>query len=246
MFSKQKMFIFVFLMGLIVSIFPTNSAYAVRPNMPTAAEVRINDIEGNPIVFGKKYILYTDRYNSNNKFGLSYESWNGTHYPIAYKTSDYYGTHKIRKGNIDYYGTPVIFSHIDNRNGGTSGPGRGGRLIKNNDQVSMYMPAINKYIKAPNRGWLSFTSNRTEASYMTVEKTGSNKLRLQTGSADFYYDRMGQPTDSHNANQQNSYYNVKTYFVLQSSDLAGSDANKYWGESWRFPSWNYYFVPVEG
>lgn len=245
MFHKQRIFIFVFVMGLIIFIFPTNYSHAASSTMPTREDVRINDIEGNPIVFGKKYILYTDRFDSNNKFGLSYERHGRTHYPISYKTADYYGTHKIRKGNIDYYGTPVIFSHIDNRNGAPSGPGRGGRLITNNAQVSMYMPAINKYIKAPNRGFISFTSNRTEASYMTVEKTGSNKLRLQTGTADFYHDRMGLPTDWHNANQQNSFYNVKTYFVLQSSDLAGSNPSKYWGESWRFPSWNYYFVPVE-
>ncbi|PEL80007.1 hypothetical protein [Bacillus wiedmannii] len=245
MFSKQKIFIFVFLVGLIVSIFPIHSTYATTSNMPTREDVRINDIEGNPIVFGKKYILYTDRYDSNNKFGLSYESFGRTHYAISYKTKDYYGTHKIRKGNIDYYGTPVIFSHLDSQSGSNGPSPGGGRLITNNDKVSMYMPAINKYIKAPDRGWISFTSNRTEASYMTVEKTGSNKLRLQTGFADFYHDSMGQPTDWYNANQQNSYYNVKTYFVLQPSDQAGSHANKYWGESWRFPSWNYYFVPVE-
>ena len=246
MFSKQKIFAFVFLMGLIISIFPTNSAYAATRNMLTREDVRINDIDGNPIVFGKKYILYTDRYDSNNKFGLSYESWSGNHYPISYKTKDYYGTHKITKGNVDYYGTPVIFSHLDSPTG-TNGPGPtgGGRLITNNDQVAMYMPAINKYIKTPNRGWISFTSNRTEASYMTVEKTGSNKIRLQTGTADFCYDSRAQPDDCIIENQQNSYYNVKTYFTLQPSDLAGSDANKYWGQSWRFPSWNYYFVPVE-
>ena len=109
MFSKQKMFIFVFLMSLIVSIFPSNSAFAATPNILTAEEVRINDIEGNPIVFGKKYILYTDRYDSNNKFGLSYERSGRTHYPIAYKIKD-------------YYGTPVIFSHLDSRSG-TNGPG---------------------------------------------------------------------------------------------------------------------------
>ncbi|PHE88775.1 hypothetical protein COF80_04245 [Bacillus toyonensis] len=246
MFSKQKRFAFVCLMSLIAAIIPTYSAYAATPNMPTREDVRINDIEGNPIIFGKKYILYTDRYDSNNKFGLSYENSGYTYYPISYKTKDYYGTHKIRKGDIDYYGTPVIFSHVDNRNGGTSGPNPGGgRLITNNDQVSIYMPTINQYIKAPNRGWISFTSNRTEASYMTVEKTGSNKIRLQTGTADFYHDRMGQPTDWHNAHPENSYYNVKTYFTLQTSDLAGSDNNKYWGQSWRFPTWNYYFVPVE-
>ena len=249
MFSKQKIFIFVFLMGLIVSIFPTNSAYAARPNMPTRDEVMIRDIEGNAIVAGKKYILYTDRYDSNNKFGLSYESSARTHYPIAYKTQNYYGTHKIRRGNIDYYGTPVIFSHLGNQSG-SSGPGPTGgtgRLIQNNDEVSMYMPAINKYIKAPNRGWISFTSNQRDASYMKVEKTGSNKLRLQTGTADFHHSSRGEPADSYwpSANEQNSYYNVKTYFVLQPSDQVGSDPNKYWGESWRFPSWNYYFVPAE-
>ena len=109
------------------------------------------------------------------------------------------------------------------------------------------MPTINKYIKAPYRGWISFTSSQRDASYMTVEKTGSNKLRLQTGTADFHHDSIEQPSDSYwpIANEQNSYNNAKTDFTLQPSDQVGSDNNKYWGQSWRFPSWNYYFVPVE-
>ncbi|WP_179879345.1 hypothetical protein [Bacillus cereus] len=52
-------------------------------------------------------------------------------------------------------------------------------------------------------------------------------MRLQTGFANFYHDKMGQPTDWYTADQQNSYYNVKTYFVLQPSDQVGSDNDKY-------------------
>ncbi|WP_179879344.1 hypothetical protein [Bacillus cereus] len=58
MLKKQK--IFIFFTGLIASIIPTNSTHAAGAIIPTRDEIRINDIEGNPIVFGKKYILYTD------------------------------------------------------------------------------------------------------------------------------------------------------------------------------------------
>ncbi|CAH2466023.1 MULTISPECIES: hypothetical protein [Bacillus cereus group] len=239
MFNKRKIFILVFLITLIVSVFPISSTYAAR-QIP-----RINDwvmdSKGKPIVAGKKYILLTDQNYGGPNFGLSYETSARTHYPIVYTQKKYYDP-PIKIENIDYYGTPVIFYLKDGNN---ANPAAGNRRIGNTDKISMYMTGINKYIKAPDRGWISFTSNKNDASFMTVEKTGPNKVRLHTGKADFYHDAQGKHTDWYGANDKNSYKDADTYFTVQQSFLAGSDNNKMWGLSWRYPTYNYYFVPVE-
>ncbi|MEH6889539.1 hypothetical protein V7024_07370 [Bacillus sp. JJ864] len=251
MFVKRKLPILTFLLflfSLIVTVFPTNSAYAAEDN-------RILDIYGDPVKTSKDYIMvhkFIDGYLiknrvapvGQNRLGLTYEKYAGWHYAIQYKNKSYYGTaetHKDTKGN-EYYGTPINFEAPD----GVESDG----YIRHNTPVTMSMwiggtaeaGGIKKYINAGNRGWIYFSDQ--SKSTLTVYEQNAKEIYLITGKTDYLRDKMGRPCDWYSADPQNSEYGVATYFELVTSEQPFSNQDKKWGSSEKPFICGYELVPL--
>ncbi|MCX2826120.1 hypothetical protein COM13_24495 [Bacillus pseudomycoides] len=255
MFMKRKLPILTFLaliFSLIVTVFPTNSAYA-------AEDDRILDIYGDPITTNKDYIII-DKYLRDpkvplskriapvgyNRLGVTYEKFAGWHYVIQYKKSSYYGAaelHKDTKGN-EYYGTPINFEAP----AGVEGDG----YVRNNTPITMSMwiggpnadaGGIKKYVNAGNRSWIYFSDQ--SRSNFTVKKVNSKEINLVAGKTDYLRDKLGRPTDWYNADEKQSSYGVTTVFQLNTSDQPFADQNKEWGRSAPENYAGYELVPLQ-
>ncbi|PFK29896.1 hypothetical protein COI93_22885 [Bacillus cereus] len=254
MFMKRKLPILTFLafiFSLIVTVFPTNSAYA-------AEDDRILDIYGDPITTNKNYIL-VDKYLwvtgipfekrvapvGQNRLGITYEKFAGWHYVIQYKNSSYYDAaekHKDIKGN-EYYGTPINFEVPS----GVESDG----YIRNNTPITMSMwiggpnadaGGTKKYVNAGNRSWIYFSDQSRSA--LTVKKKNSKEIDLVTGKTDYLRDKLGRPTDWYNADSQQSSYGVITTFQLETSEQPFANQDKLWGISAPEDYAGYELVPL--
>lgn len=256
MFSKQKVFIFVFLIGLLVSIFPMNSAYA------DSRRDCILDIYGNPVTTDKQYILVhkylfqtgihpRDRIApvGHNKLGITYERYRRSYYPIQYLNSSYYGDEKRmsyadfgrRVNGKEYFGTPFWIAVVA---GGYRDPRNNKMCIKDNTSIklSMYIKDRMEYLNVGNRSWSYF--HDTSASTVTVKKRNSQEVDFATGSTDYLRDKFGRPSDWWNADPKQSSYGVSTTFQVQPTGYVGSDSNKWWGYSGPKDVAGYEFVPI--
>jgi len=253
MFMKRKLPILTFLafiFSLIVTVFPTNSAYA-------AEDSRILDIYGDPVQTSKDYIMVRKIWDGKpryaayagvgeKKLGVTYEKFAGWHYVIQYKDKSYYGTaetHKDTKGN-EYYGTPINFEAPD----GVESDG----YIRHNTPVTMSMwiggpnaeaGGTKKYVNAGNRGWIYFSDQ--SKSTLTVQEQNAKEINLITGKTDYLRDKMGRPTDWYNADPQNSEYGVTSYFELETSEQPFSNQDKLWGSSAPPYQSGFEFVPLQ-
>ncbi|PFY99887.1 hypothetical protein COL60_29515 [Bacillus pseudomycoides] len=254
MFMKRKLSIFTFLaliFSLIVTVFPTNSAYAEE-------EDRILDIYGDPITTNKDYMLVSKYWDvvgvhpseriapvGKNRFGLTYEKSMGWHYAIQYRKSSYYGTaetHKDTKGN-EYYGTPINFETPD----GLESDG----YIRHNTPVTMSMwiggpnadaGGVKKYINAKDAGWIYFSDQ--SKSRLIVQKVNSKELNLATGTTEILRDKFGRPCDWYSADPKNSYYGVTSTFQVQIAQYLGSNHDKMWAISAPKGIAGYELVPL--
>ncbi|MEY8349928.1 hypothetical protein AALF16_16785 [Bacillus cereus] len=252
MLMKRKLPILTFLafiFSLIVTVFPTNSAYAAGDN-------RILDIYGDPVKTSKNYILVNKFIHGyliperiapvgKNRLGVTYEKFAGWHYAIQYKDKSYYGTaetHKDTKGN-EYYGTPINLENPD----GVESDG----YIRHNTPLTMSMwiggpnaeaGGIKKYINAGNLGWIYFSDQ--SKSTLTVQEKHSQEIFFITGKTDYLRDKMGRPTDWYNADPQNSEYGVTSYFGLETSGQPFSNQDKLWGSAMPPHLAGYELVPL--
>ncbi|MBU4642719.1 RICIN domain-containing protein [Bacillus toyonensis] len=200
---KRKLSILTFLslvFSLIVTVFPTNSAYA-------AEDDRILDIYGDPIRTNKDYILvYKFGGGKNvapvgvNRHGFTYGKYLGWDYPLQYTESSYYSEsekYTDTKGNV-YYGTPINFEAPRGE--------RGDGYLRNGTQVSVSMKigdnsrwggAPKYHLTSANSPY--FIQNKSKEKIYTVLKENSKELNLVADTITRHQDAYGRVADWYNA-----------------------------------------------
>ncbi|MGH0945229.1 hypothetical protein ACQVTS_29670 [Bacillus mycoides] len=242
---KRKLSILTFLslvFSLIVTVFPTNSAYA-------AEDDRILDIYGDPIATNKDYILVFKFGGGKhvapvgaNKHGFTYSPYNGWYYPLQYTESSYYKKEKYHstKGDL-YYGTPITFEVPPNNRG--DGYLREGTPLVMVMRIGELPPlgGVPKYYMRSDSSTYLKKNDSYNATIFTVSKVNSKEFNLVIDKIDIYKDKFGRPTDSYNADPKQTLYNVEQ--VLRPF---GSTYHEWWVQSESKAYAGLEVVPVKG